>query len=144
MSTDTKKPRQMLCRCCGQTRPRKDCKTVAGTGLVCAECVPELQPSAPAPVPAPKPAPEIVKAPAVPRHRSTARPRPTITAPWTPRQVDRLPTEPAQPASDAAIPPGVKVTVRPTPRGRFEVDPATVTPLFSALGPGRYLESEGA
>jgi hypothetical protein len=68
----------------------------------------------------------------------------TITEPWTPRKAGKPVTPAAEQARDAAIPPGVKVTVRPTPRGRFEVDPASVTPLFSALGPGRYLEGERA
>lgn len=38
---------------------------------------------------------------------------------------------------------GVKHTIAPKPRDRFEVDPSTVKPMFSALRPGQYLQPEG-
>jgi hypothetical protein len=68
----------------------------------------------------------------------------TITEPWTPRLGGKPLSEPGQAARDAAIPPGVKVTVRPTPPGRYEVDPRDVPLVFSALRPGQYLEGERA
>jgi hypothetical protein len=121
-----KLPRQMLCTCCSLIKLRKGCKTVPGSGLVCAECVTEL--------PTRTSAPEIVKAPPAPRYRSTTRPRPTITAPWTPRETDKPATPPAEPA----VAPSVVRTLPPYDP-RYGVDPSSVTPMFSALGIGRYL-----
>lgn len=64
---------------------------------------------------------ERVRAEKAAAKRPTARPRPTIAEPWTPRKAQKPMGEPAQAACDAATPPGVKVTIRATPPGRFDV-----------------------
>lgn len=100
MNAPAKVPRQMRCTCCGHTKPRKGCKTT-DAGLVCAECVPELP------------------APALPKLKG--RPPAESREPYRGYALQSKPNAPGQAARDAAIPPGVKVTVRPAPRGRFEV-----------------------
>lgn len=69
--------------------------------------------------------------------RPAANSRPTIV---TLAGVDPRKLEASQPVIAA---PGVKHTIAPKPRERFEVDPATVKPMFSALRPGQYLQPEG-
>jgi hypothetical protein len=56
----------------------------------------------------------------------------------SPPPIPPTPSPAPKPEVAPIIPPGVKITIAPTPRGRFEVD--RVEPLFSAMGPGRYLE----
>ncbi len=55
---------------------------------------------------------------------------------------------PAPPAfakdTPVILPEGVKVTVAPTPRDRFSVDPAEVPSSFSSMRPGQYLDNDNA
>lgn len=142
MTAPAKTPRQMRCACCGHTKPRKGCKTVAGTGLVCADCAPEHL----AALSAIETKGARDGSPATGPAMRTLEPG-RITPPGRATNVAALLCGATRDdgSPQAAMPPGVKVTVRPTPLGRFEVDPAAVAPLFSALGPGRYLpEGEAA
>lgn len=71
--------------------------------------------------------------------RKPAKPHVDL-GPWTPRYGHPDMTPPAKRAT------GDKVTLCPAPRfhHRYGVNPAEITPLFSAMKPGQYLEAEAA
>lgn len=89
--------------------------------------------------------PRVTVPPPAPKQRAPkqAKPEPwraPITAP-KPAAMGPVPSPAAfTPKQEPVYPPGVKRTVAPTPRGRFEVD--EVEPVFARLGPGRYLGDE--
>lgn len=99
-----------VCRSCGQDKPTEGSRRIMGTGLCCAECAEELRPM---PLPVSKRG----------QRSPEGRPPAESKAPWRPANAGRPLSEPALPAGHADLPPGVKVTVRLAPPGRFEAAP---------------------
>lgn len=124
-SQDAPTGRRLKCAYCGQWGMQANSRKVTGVGQVAVCCLPQF------PVPAPQPkrgerSPE-------------GRPKAESKEPWKPWSVERKPSEPAKPAEGSNVVRDERVRL-----GRYGVHPSEVTPLFSALGVGRYLEGDRA